>query len=160
MSRRLPLRIPLAAALCLLVLPPSVRAQEETRGFSLDLFGAYLSVTSQDGRDPEKSVGLRGSYRFTNVWALEGVIVQSTEDGDVDRLIDLAAKAYLIDTSHFEVYAVGGVGHSSLDGFTPNLGLGAEIPLGDHAFLRPEVRGRWNDEHVNSEYSLGVGWRF
>lgn len=160
MSRRLPLHILLAAALCLPVLTPSLHAQDEKRGFSLDLFGAYLSLTSQDGREPEKSVGLRGSYRFTNVWALEGVIVQSTENGDVDQLIDFAAKAYLIDTSHFEAYAVGGVGHSSLDGFTPNLGLGAEIFLGERAFLRPEVRGRWNDDRLDPEYSLGVGWRF
>lgn len=160
MSRRLPFRIPLAAALGLLTLTPSAHAQDEKGGFSLDLFGAYLSVTSKGDREHQRSVGLRGSYRFNNVWALEGVLVQSTEDGDVDRLFDLSAKAYFLHADRFEVYAVGGVGHSSLDGFIPNLGLGSEIALGSRAFLRPEIRGRWNDEKVDPEYSLGVGWRF
>jgi hypothetical protein len=167
MSRRWPLRITLAAALCLPFLTPSAHAQdEEKRGFSLDLYGVYLSGTTHLGGDEEhqEGFGLRGSYRFNNVWALEGAVSQFSWDDADERLVEVSAKAYFVHSNYFEVYALAGVGHSRLEGFNDkHLGLGLEIPLGSRAYLRPEIRGRWDGiggHEVEPEYSLGVGWRF
>lgn len=168
MSRGLPLRVTLAAALCLPFLAPDAHAQDEKRGFSLDLYGAYLSVTSDGYRDRDgdggKGFGFRGSYRFNDVWALEGAVSELVDDQADERFMDVSAKAYFLRSNYFEVYGLAGGGLSRLGGGTVHLGLGGEIPLRDRAFLRPEVRGRWLDQKLNDdpimEYSLGVGWRF
>jgi Outer membrane protein beta-barrel domain len=166
MSRKLPLRITLAAALYLSCLTPDAHAQDEHRGFSLDLYGAYLSDVSRldEEEDNHKGFALHGSYRFNHVWALDGSIAQFGEEGEVERLTDISAKAYLLHWDRFEGYALAGGGHSRLGGMTLHLGLGAEISLGRRLFLRPEVRGRWLDHELDAEpaveNSLGVGWRF
>jgi hypothetical protein len=173
MSRRWPLRITFAAALCFLFLTPSAHAQDEAqdkekRGFSLDLYGAYLSVASDGYRyrdeDDKKGFGLRGTYRFNNVWALEGAISEFTGDDADERLVEVSAKAYFLHSNYFEAYALAGVGHSRFQGFSDHhLGLGLEVPVGSRTYLRAEIRGRWDGiggHDIEPEYSLGVGWRF
>jgi hypothetical protein len=48
---------------------------------------------------------------------------------------------------------------------TVHLGIGAEIRLGQRAYVRPEARGRWFTDELEfdrglADYSLGFGWRF
>ena len=162
MSRRWPLRITFAVALSLPFLSPAAYAQEEEkRGFSLDVFGAYLSTDPDD----QEMLGLRGSYRYNDVWALDGSFTRLTEadEGD-ERFMDLAAKAYFFRSNRFEAFGLFGGGIGRIQGASLLLGLGAEISLGDRAFLRPEIRSRWRDDDLGAkpalEYSLGVGWRF
>lgn len=167
MSRRLVgFQITLAAALILFLGSSAAHAQEEYRGFSLDLFGSYFSAEADGDTANEESWGLRGSYRFTNVWALEAALSTVREDGVDAYFGDVSVKAYLVDTSRFEGYLLGGVGSLKVEDAeetTLHLGLGAEIQLGERAYLRPEVRGRWFEEDVDAvtfmEYSLGIGWR-
>jgi opacity protein-like surface antigen len=158
------------AAFALPVLSSSAAAQTEGRGPAFDLFGGYLRSTgSIDGHS--KDFGLRGSYRFSGTWAVEGAFAKVDEGGDL-WFGDLSAKAYLVDTSRFEIYALGGpgvfrakLGGEASDQATVHFGIGAEIGLGARAYLRPEIRGRWATDELNwdagiAEYSLGIGWRF
>jgi hypothetical protein len=168
MSRRLVgFQITLAAALILFLGSSAAHAQEENRGFSFDLFGSYVTAEADGDTADEESWGLRGSYRFTNVWALEAALSTVREEGEDAYFGDVSAKAYLFDTNRFEGYLLGGVGLLKVEDeeeTTLHLGLGAEIALGERAYLRPEVRGRWFEEDVDAvtfmEYSLGIGWRF
>src|SRR4051794_810876 len=99
----------LLATLVLPVLAASAAAQEEPeRGFSLDLFGAHLRGSGEDAPST-RSLALRGGYRFSRTWALERSLSRLGEDVQV-WFADVSAKAYLVDTSHFELYALGGVG--------------------------------------------------
>jgi hypothetical protein len=168
MLRRLSVApIALAAVLILFLGSSAAQAQEEHRGFSLDLFGSYFTAEADGDTANEESWGLRGSYRFTNVWALEAALSTVRED-DVNAYFgDVSLKAYLVDTSRFEGYLLGGAGSLKVEDeeeTTLHLGLGAEIFLGERAYLRPEVRGHWFKEDVDAvtflDYSLGVGLRF
>jgi opacity protein-like surface antigen len=163
-------RILILTACALPVLSSSAAAQTEDRGPAFDLFGGYLRSTgSVDGHS--KDFGLRGSYRFSDTWAVEGALAKVDESGQL-WFGDLSAKAYLVDTSRFEIYALGGPGvfRAKFDGEASNqaavhFGIGAEIGLGARAYLRPEIRGRWATDELNwdagiAEYSLGIGWKF
>lgn len=167
--RSFPVHTLLAATLAFLFAATGAEAQEADRGFSLDLFGSYFIAESGGDTADEESWGLRGSYRFTNVWALEAALATLRDDGTDVYFGDLSAKAYLLQSSRFEGYLLGGVGLLRIDDLddeetTLHLGLGAEVKLSDRAYLRPEVRARWLEEDVDAvtfmEYSLGIGWRF
>lgn len=167
MSRRLLLRITLAATLCFSFLSPSAHAQTAGRGFSLGLSGVYLTAHSGGDTASEEGLGLRGAYRFTDVWAMEGALSRFTGDGEEGWFGDVSAKAYFLRSNRFELYGLAGAGLLRVLGGeeeTLHLGLGAEIPLGDRAYLRPDVRGRWLTQDIGAvtfvDYSLGVGWRF
>ena len=167
MSRRLLLSTTLAAALCFSFLSPSARAQTPERGFSLDLFGSYLTAHADGDSSSEESLGLRGSYRFTSIWAVEGALSRLDDDGEDAWIGDLSAKAYFLNSNRLDLYALAGAGLFRVVGeeeTTLHLGLGAEIPLGDRAYLRPEARGRLLLDNLDAvtfvDYSLGVGWRF
>jgi hypothetical protein len=170
MSRRFAAsRMTLAAALAFALTSVEASAQEADRGFSLDLFGSYITAESDGDTADEETWGLRGSYRFTNVWALEAAVSNLREEGTDAYFGDLSAKAYLLHTDRFEGYLLGGVGLLRIDELdedetTLHLGLGAEIKLGRRAYLRPEVRARWLEEDVDAvtfmDYSVGIGWRF
>jgi|GEM_PF-2202596 len=157
----------LIAALFSLAVASSASAQSEMRGPYFDLFGAR--VQSVDGSDHFHSdgYGVRGGFRFNNVWAVEGSLSQF-KDSDV-QFGDLSAKAYFLHSKGFEMYAVASPGLFKASGESLRLslhaGIGAEIGLGDRAYLRPEVRGHWLSEDLNGDnhlvdYSLGFGWRF
>jgi hypothetical protein len=162
--------IPALAALIFLGVSSSASAQDENPGASIDLFGARVD-TVESSAGHANSYGLRGGYRFNSVWALEGS-AEHVDEGFTNWFVDLSAKAFLIDTSHFEIYGLAGPGLFRVSAFgesdnqaTVHAGLGAQIGLGSRAYLRPEVRARWatddlkfNDGLVS--YSLGVGWRF
>jgi hypothetical protein len=156
------------AAFALPVLSSSAAAQTADHGPALDVFGGYYG-NSGDGHP--RLFGARGSYRFSDTWAVEAAYSKVDVDGQL-WFWDVSAKAYLIDTSHFEIYALGGPGIFRAKSFgetfnqdTVHLGLGAEIGLGARAYLRPEIRGHWATDELTwdarlTEYTLGFGWRF
>lgn len=171
MSRRnLRLSLTLATVLPSLAAAPASAQTHPDPGPFLEVFGARVELTDSDADFHTESYGLRGGYRLSNSWGVEGAVSRFNEDVDV-WIGELSAKAYLIDTSHFEVYALGGPGVYKVDvddfgeKVTLHLGIGAEIGLGRQAYLRPEVRGRWLADELKKDdglvdYSLGVGWRF
>jgi hypothetical protein len=164
-------RVLAMAAAALMAAPSAASAQSDARRASFDLFGAYVRPVDSDADADTEAFGLRGGYRFTGPWALEGSLSRLNEDVDL-WFADLSAKAYFVHHDRFEVYALAGPGIFRVsegdfeeDETTVHVGLGAEIGLGERAFLRPEVRGRWlADELIFddgiADYSLGFGWRF
>ena len=169
MTRRIHrLSIAFATALLSLVAASAALAQDAETGPSFDLFGARVEPTDSDADFHTEAYGLRGGYRFSNVWALEGSLSRLDEDVDV-WFGDLSAKAYFVHSDRFGLYALGGPGVFKAEDEDEELmlhvGIGAEIGLGQRAYLRPEVRGRWLADELKAdeglaEYSLGIGWRF
>ncbi len=168
MSRRFAgFPITLAAVLMIVLGSSAAHAQDEDRGFSLDLFGSYFTAEADGDTADEEAWGLRGSYRFTDIWALEAAVSNLREEGDNAYFGDVSVKAYLFNSNRFDAYLLGGAGLfkvNDVEETTLHAALGAEIALGERAYLRPEVRGRWLEEDVDAvtfmEYSLGIGWRF
>lgn len=158
----------IVAATALVAIPFSASAQSETHGFSIDLFGAYVRPFDADGFHTE-AYGLRGAFRFSPAWALEGSVSRLNEDTGV-YFGDFSIKAYFVHSSLFEIYALAGSGafrvpSEDVRETTVHLGIGAEIPFGERFYLRPEARGRWGSDELKldegiADYSLGVGWRF
>jgi hypothetical protein len=156
------------AACALPVLSSPAAAQPAERGPAFDIFGGYLG--SSDSGHP-RTFGVRGSYRFTVVWAVEAAVSKVDIGGEVG-FGDVSAKAYFLRANRFSFYALGGAGlfrsrffGDTFEEDTVHLGLGTEIALGARTYLRPEIRSRWeiNDIQWNArltEYSLGFGWKF
>jgi opacity protein-like surface antigen len=156
------------AACALPALSSSAAAQTADHGPAFELFGGYLG---DSGSDHPRIFGARGSYRFSDVWALEATYSKADVGGQV-WFGDVSAKAYFLRANRFSFYALGGPGIFRAKAFgetfnqnTVHLGLGTEIDLGARAYLRPEVRGRWATDEITwdarlTEYSLGFGWRF
>lgn len=169
MTRRIHrLSITFATALLSLAAASSASAQDVETGAVFELFGARVEPTDSDADFHTEAYGLRGGYRFSNVWALEGSLARLNEDVDV-WFGDLSAKAYAFQSDRFGIYALGGPGLYKVEEedeeLTLHLGIGAEIGLGQRAYLRPEVRGRWLADELKADeglvdYSLGIGWRF
>ena len=162
--------IPALAALIFLAVAPRASAQEPNLGAAIDVFGARVdTIRSSEGH--ANAYGLRGGYRFNNVWALEGS-AEHIDEGFTNWFVDLSAKAYLIDSKRFELYGVAGPGLFRVSAFgesdnqaTVHAGLGAEIGLNDRLYLRPEIRSHWTPDDLKFHdglvsYSLGIGWRF
>ena len=125
-----------------------VRVREDPGQDGLDRLSHRATDRSFTARDilahvKRRSLGLRGGYRFSRTWALEGSLSRLDEDSQV-WFGDLSAKVYFIHVSRLELYALWGLGQSGVsdgDGTeraTLHAGLGAEIGLGEHAYLRPE----------------------
>ena len=162
--------IPALAALAFLAFAPSASAQEENRGPAIEVFGAHVR-NIESGGGTSQSYGLRGDYRFGQVWALEGSVSHLNE-GFTNWFGDLSAKAYFVHSNRFEIYGLAGPGLFRVSAFgetsnqaTVHAGIGAQIYLGERAYLRPEVRGHWatNDlvfKDGLADYALGIGWRF
>lgn len=153
-----------AATLFSLAVASPASAQSEVRSPSFDFFGAR---TTRGDSFHTESYGVRGGFRFNNVWALEGSLSRSNGSNSWDG--DAAVKAYFLHADRFELYAVASPGLIKASGENPKLilhaGLGAEIGLTPRIYLRPEVRGRWldqglKDDNSRVDYSLGLGWRF
>jgi hypothetical protein len=150
-----------------LAVASSALAQSDVRGPFLDLFGARVQSTDSNDHFHTEAYGVRGGFRFTRVWALEGSLSR-VKDADA-WFGDVSAKAYFLHANRFEMYAVASPGLFRVSGESPRLtlhaGIGAEISLGQRTYLRPEVRGRWLAKEINGDsglvdYSLGFGWRF
>lgn len=155
------------ALLSLAVVSPAL-AQDAETGPVFELFGGRVEPTDSDADFHTESYGLRGGYRFSNVWALDGTLARLNEDVDI-WIGDLSAKAYFVHANRFEMYALGGAGvykiEDDYEKATLHLGIGAEIGLSQRVYLRPEARGRWLADELKAdeglaEYSLGIGWRF
>jgi hypothetical protein len=168
MTRRIHrLSMTFAVALSSLAVISPVSAQEVETGPSFELFGSRVEPTNADSGFHTESYGLRGGFRFSNGWAVEGALSRLNEDANL-WFGDLSAKAYAIHSDRFEIYALAGPGLYKVpdrEWVTVHLGIGAEIGLGQRAYLRPEVRGRWLADELKAnegllDYSLGFGWRF
>jgi hypothetical protein len=162
------------AAFVVPVLSRSAAAQAEFRGPSAEIFGGYfLGYSSSAGfRFSDELLGLRGSYRFSRVWAVEGALSRS----DSDLLTwsgDFSAKAYLLQKDVFGLFALAGpgiqrvsLGHQQHDDRTTvHAGIGADFAVSPRIYLRPEILFRWPTEHLDerhhaTDYTIGVGWRF
>ena len=163
-DRTLPVALICAALAAAFFFAPSPAAAQERTGASFDLFGSYLRRDDAD----EEAVGARGGYRFTERWAAEGSLSYLQEGGEGSWLGDLSGKAYLTPGRRAELYVLGGAGRIRFPGGhteeTLNAGLGAEVALGERAYLRPDVRSRWLADELSDEplldYSLGIGFRF
>jgi hypothetical protein len=132
MARRIHrLSMMFATALVSLVVASSASAQSGERGASFELFGARVETIHVDYHT--ESYGVRGGFRFTPVWALEGSLSRLDEDVDV-WFGDLSAKAYAIHSDRFGLYALAGPGLYRVSGgsnlTTVHLGIGSEISLG------------------------------
>ena len=169
MTRRIHrLSIAFAMALLSLTAASAALAQDAETGPTFELFGARIEPTDSDADFHTEAYGIRGGYRFSNVWALEGTLARLDEDVDVE-FGELSAKAYFVHANRFEMYALGGAGvykvEDDYEKATLHLGIGAEIGLGQRLYLRPEARGRWLADELKADeglvdYSLGIGWRF
>jgi len=169
MTRRIQsLSVTFATALLSFAIASAASAQDVRTGASFGLFGARVQPTDSDADVHTEAYGLRGGYRFGGVWALEGSLSRLNEDAEL-WFGDLSAKAYLVHSNRFEIYALGGPGVYKIEDVgekaTVHLGIGAEIGLGERAYLRPEVRGHWLADELRVDdglvdYSLGIGWRF
>lgn len=162
------LSITFATALLSLAAASPALAQDVETGPTFELFGARVEPINNDIDFSTESYGVRGGYRFSNRWALEAAVSRLDEDVDI-WIGDLSAKAYAFQSDRFGIYALGGPGvykvEDIVEELTLHLGIGAEIGLGQRAYLRPEVRGNWLAEELKAdeglvEYSLGIGWRF
>ena len=167
MTRRI-LRLSIPFAAVLLSFTTASWAQDAETGPRFELFGGRVEPTDSDADFHTESYGLRGGYRFSNTWALEGTLARLDEDVDI-WFGDLSAKAYFVHANRFEMYALGGAGiyriEDDYEKATLHVGIGAEIGLTQNVYLRPEARGRWLADELKAdeglaEYSLGIGWRF
>jgi hypothetical protein len=166
MTSRRETTLPASALLLLtltaaLLLPARAVAQDERR-VSFDLFGSYLRQDSAH----DQGIGVRGAYRFTDRWAVEGTFNRVT-GSEAIAFADLSLKAYVANRARISLYVLGGGGALHVlgdDDATVHLGTGLEIGLGRGAYLRPEVRSRWDAENTKADpildYSLGFGWQF
>ena len=162
------LSTPFAVALLSLAAASPALAQDAETGPTFELFGARIEPTDSDADFHTEAYGLRGGYRFSNVWALEAAVSRLDEDVDI-WIGELSAKAYFVHANRFEMYALGGAGvykvEDDYEKATLHLGIGAEIGLSQRLYLRPEARGRWLADELKADeglldYSLGIGWRF
>jgi hypothetical protein len=166
-------RILIPGAFALLALAAAAAAQTEPGGASFDLFGSHSVVYSSAGGFTfhAESLGVRGAYRFTSLWAGEAALSRSNGDHPVWNG-DISAKATLFQADRFALYALAGPGvhredfaGRSADASTVHAGIGTEIGLGARAYLRPEILARWPTRHLDDrnrsvDYTLGFGWRF
>lgn len=158
-------------ALLVIFLASSGLAAQAEPGWQAELFGASIHLYDDGDEASDQMYGLRGAYRFTSRWAVEAALGKVNED-EVDVFVgDLSAKYIFADLQSFSLYAVAGPGlvRIAVDDFdvdeeTYHLGLGAEIPLGERGYLRPDVRGRrYVDSDIDAtivDYSVGFGWKF
>lgn len=117
---------------------PSPAAAQEDRPLSFELFGAY------DHRDGvgDEAAGARAGFRLTDRWGIEGTLSRLSDDGVEVWMADLSGKLYLGNAGRAGLFLLAGPGGIRVDGFeelTFHAGLGAEVPLGERVYLRPDV---------------------
>jgi hypothetical protein len=171
-GRRIQILIPVVFAL--LVPSSAAFAQADAHGLAVELFGGYFAgYSSTNGLTiHEDTLGVRGSYRFTRVWAVEAAVSRMNESSFTFWNEELSAKAYLFQRDRFGLFALAGPGVQRLKfaGSSPNAktvhaGIGADIALSEKLYLRPEILARWpydflNDRYRETDYTIGIGWRF
>lgn len=150
-----------------LVFLPALAVPAAAQSGSLEIYGGVF-----DPDDTELTTyGLRGGYRANDRLGVEATvgIIDLEEVGDID-LIDLSVKAYLGNpTGKAQFFAFAGPGWARLDSpffegdsFTANVGVGADLHLGEVAYLRPDVRWRWFEDGDESDFevTLALGFTF
>ncbi len=148
------------------------------------LAGSHFSTLSPIANN--FTLGVRGGYRFSDAWAVEGTLSR-VDFADVHApFVHLEAEATHLDfsikwfiTPHkkYQLYLYGGPGMSFYDmrinhvglfsvdnSFAWHIGTGVSVPLSERMFFRPDVRVRWDSSVVagnaDVEVALGIGWRF
>lgn len=169
-GRRIQILIPVVFALAL---PSALLAQEDPHGLAVELFGGrFAGYSSSNGITiHDDTLGVRASYRFNRVWAVEAAVSRVNED-PVFWNDELSLKAYLIQGDRFGLFALAGPGlqrakfaGSSYNAKTVHAGIGADFALSEKLYLRPEILARWpydfiNDRYRTTDYTIGIGWRF
>jgi len=172
-KRSLPIRILIPVVFALLVPSSAAFAQADPHGFAVELFGGYFAgYTSSRGITVhDDTLGVRASYRFNRVWAVEAAVSRVNEDL-VFWNDEISLKAYLLQRDHFGLFALAGPGlqrakfaGSSYNAKTVHAGIGADFALSPKLYLRPEIIDRWpydflNNRYRTTDYSIGIGWRF
>jgi hypothetical protein len=165
------IRILIPAVFALLLSSSTAFAQT---GSAVEVFGGYFAgYSSANGftvnHDP--TLGLRASHRLTQNFAVEAAATR-TSDFFIAWNYELSAKAYLLQRDHFGLFVLAGGGDErvSFEGSHSNVktlhaAIGAEIPLSERTYLRPEIRSRWPTPSLSSadrttDYTIGFGWRF
>jgi hypothetical protein len=170
-GRRIRILIPVVFAL--LASPSVLFAQEDPHGFAVELFGGrFAGFSSGNGITiHDDTLGVRASYRFNRVWAVEAAVSRVNED-PVFWNDELSLKAYLIQRERFGLFALAGPGvqrakfaGSSYNAKTFHAGIGADFALSEKLYLSPEILARWpydfiNDRYRTTDYTIGIGWRF
>jgi outer membrane protein with beta-barrel domain len=145
---------------------------------SLEFYGGIYEP-SGDALDSENTYGLRGAVGLSDRFALEasaGYFKSEVDTVDINlTLLDLSLKTYLNPAGKAKFFLFAGPGWAFVsvnlnghhldflddDSFTAHAGVGAEIPLGEHVYLRPEGRGRWfenGNDDLDYEVTLAVGF--
>lgn len=134
------------------------------------------------------TLGVRGGYRFSDRWALEGTLSR-VDLADVRvpwarfhlaadaTYFDVSAKWFITPRKKHQFYLYGGPGVSFYDleindvnvlsvddSFAWHVGTGVSLALNERIFLRPDLRFRWDSRiaagDADVEFTLGIGWRF
>jgi opacity protein-like surface antigen len=176
MRQSFPRTILILLASALMALPAAAAAQDEPRAPSFELFGgASAFYSSSSSRSTgltlhTESVGARGGFSLTRVWALEATLSRSS-DYHIAWNGEVSAKAYLFQGDRARLFALAGPGihredlsGDSADSTTVHVGIGVEIELSPRFYLRPELRSRWPTAHLDdrnraTDITLGFGWR-
>ena len=163
--------------------PTPARADGNGHVGEIEIFAGYLwaDYSNHDLDLDDFVYGARGGYNFTDRFALQGTVERfDGEDSTGSGLgkVTYRVQSWFVDVSFvwqvnpddratFMVY--GGPGWGNFDAditgstiavddseFTLHAGLGLEIALTKHIYLRPDVRTRWYelDESFGSDDSL------
>ena len=180
MKRRIVFAILLAAAVAASFAPA------EAQGYKFfELYGGYYDP-GFDELDNDITYGLRFGGRVNPNWGWELTGGLFDLNGDADRPLAGTigdANAVLVDFSGIWFVAgsnfglLGGVGFATVDvdvvgttedvsddAFTYHFGANYQWDIGTSFYLKPEIRVRKFEgdtyEKSDSEYSLGLGWKF
>lgn len=181
MKWRIILAIPLLFVLTATLAP--AEAQNTYRFF--EVYGGYYDP-GFDELDNDITLGLRYGRRFNDSfgWEIGAGFFDLNGDanrplagtvGDADAFLGDLSAIWFVAGSNFGL--LGGVGFASVnvdlegttedesdDAFTYHFGAFYQWDIGDKFFLKPEVRVRKFEgdtyEKSDTEYDLGVGWRF
>jgi hypothetical protein len=165
------IRILIPVAFALLAPSAAAFAQEDPHGFAVELFGGYFAGSSSGITTHDDTLGVRGSYRFGSVWAVEAAVSRVNESTALWN-DELSVKAYLVQRDRFGLFVLAGPGvqrlkfaGSSSNAKMVHAGIGADIALTEKLYLRPEILDRWpydflNNKYRTTDYSIGIGWRF
>ena len=180
MKRRMVFAILLSAAIAASLAPA------EAQGYRFfEAYGGYYDP-GLDVLDNDVTLGLRYGRRFNDNfgWELTGGFFDLNGDadrplagtaGDASAYFGEASAIWFVAGSNFGL--LGGVGFASVDvdivgtnedasddAFTYHFGGFYEWDIGDKFYIKPEIRVRKFEgdtyEKSDTEYDLGLGWRF
>jgi hypothetical protein len=174
--------VPVLTILFMLLVRPAIPAfgQAPTGGTFELVAGWYMPETDALGDDV--TYGLRGGYRLTQAFGVEGSVtafqpdLENTSIGIDFYFVDASFKWYPgAGGGKHELVLFGGPGWASVnvdlggffgsvsdDSVTAHVGLAGELSLSNSIYLRPDLRARWieKSEDIDVETTLALGFRF